>query len=126
MRNHDRRPARQNPSELTQNLLFGVGVDTRERVIKNKNSRFANDGPRDSRALLLSAGQGKSTLTHHGVKLVGEAVDIAKNVGDFGSPFDILFRCLGSAQANVFTHRLAKEKGFLGYKSNLLAQRMER
>src|SRR4051812_44723568 len=79
MRDKDGRTAQHHLAEMLEDLLLGVGIDARERVIEDENPWVADDGARDRSALLLSAGERDATLPHHGLVLFRELFNVGRN-----------------------------------------------
>ncbi len=78
------------PAQARQNLLFGVGVDGRERIVQDQDARIHHDRAGQGRPLLLSAGQGDAALPDHRVIAFREIVDILVQAGDRCSGADAL------------------------------------
>ena len=54
VRDDDRRPRAHDRAKPEQNLLLGVGVNRRQRVIQNQDAGIDGNGARERRALFLT------------------------------------------------------------------------
>src|SRR6185437_2964916 len=81
MRDENRRPSLHHLAEVVQYLVFGLGVDTGERVIEHQNPQIADEGASDRGALLLASGESYAALADNGFVLFGKALDISGDVG---------------------------------------------
>jgi hypothetical protein len=67
MGHDDRRSALPSRGEPLQNLLLGMGVDGRQRIVENQDLRLDHECPGDGHALLLSPGQRDAAFAHRRV-----------------------------------------------------------
>ena len=63
---------------MRQDPFFGEGVDTGKRVVEDQDTRVAQDGAGNRRALLLAASERDAALADHGLITGGETFDIAR------------------------------------------------
>src|SRR5215468_1125182 len=125
MRDENGRAAAHDFAQVIQDLVFGLRIDARERVIENHDARIADDGTRNGGALLLAAGEGEATFPHHGRVFVGEAFDVDSDVGGLGGGVDGLIGGMLHAERNVLPDRVAKEERFLRHETDVAAQEVD-
>src|SRR5436309_4343464 len=79
-----RGPALHDFAQMIENLVFGLSVDAGKGIIQNQNPRIPNYRTRDGTALLLSSGQGDTTLTDKCPVLLGKVLNLRRNAGCLG------------------------------------------
>src|SRR5688500_13350505 len=113
MRNNQTRTITHHAAKPCQNLLFRVSVNGGKRVIKNENSRRAQDCPRDCRSLFLSARKRDAPFAYESIETFGKAAHILAKPGDLRSPFDIRPFSFIHSESHVLGQGIAEEEGFL-------------
>src|SRR5882762_6180415 len=76
-------------AKFSQNLLFSVGVDGRQRIVKNENLRRAQHRARNGGALFLPAGKRQPAFANQRVKAIGKTGNVFHQTGNVSSPFDL-------------------------------------
>ena len=100
-------------AQAAQDALFGVRVHAGKRVIQNQNFRLAQYRARDGRPLFLAARKRDAALAHHRVVALREALDLARNAGDFRGFENVLFQRGVHAERDVFAQSVAEKKRVL-------------
>ena len=109
-------------AQVGEDLLFGVGVDAGEGVIKDQNARISQNSAGDGGALLLPAGKSNAAFPYHGGIRFREAFDVCGDVGGSGCVMNLRIAGLFGAESNVFTDGVAEQESFLGHKPDVAAQ----
>ena len=112
-------------AEAGEDALFGVGIDRGQGVVEDEDAWVADDGSGDGGALFLSAGEGDSAFTDHGVKAAGEFEDFGGDVGDGGGLLDLLGGGVGCTEGDVVTDGIGEEEGLLGHEADVAAEGLE-
>ena len=76
VRHDDRRPLAHDAAQPGQDLLLGVGVHRRERVVQDQDRRIDHHRARERRALLLPARQRDAALPHRRLEAAREVRDV--------------------------------------------------
>src|SRR5215469_7950970 len=113
-------------TEVVQDAVFRVGVDTGESVVQDQNPRIAYQGTSDCRPLLLAARQRKTPFANDRVVALGEALDIARDAGGLRNAPDISMGCVFCTESDVLADRGAEEKRLLRYESDILSKDFQR
>ena len=112
--------------EGMQNLLLGVGIHRRERIIEHQNGRIQQQGAGNGQPLFLTAGEGHPFLPHLGLIALGETHNIIVDTGNARHPFDLLAARIGFAQGNIGGDGGGKQEWLLRHIGKLAAQCGER
>ncbi len=94
--------------QFAQDLLFGVGVDTGQRVVQDQDAGVADDGASDGRSLLLASGERDPALAHHGRQAGGKFFKFAPDVGRLSGLQHLFIAGQGSAKGDVSANGLAE------------------
>src|SRR5438477_4147687 len=119
-------PSLHNLPKMVQNAFFGVGIDARQCVIKNKDPRIANDGASDCGSLLLSTRQGQPALSNHRGIPLRETLNLLCQTGSFGCHLHFFLPAVFRAQRDIVANARAEQESSLRNKSDVLAWRLER
>src|SRR6266566_694874 len=126
MRNQNCGAALHDFAQAGEDMLLGLGVDTRERVVEDQNPRIADDGAGNRGALLLPAGESDAALADHGLVGFAEVLDVAVQAGNFGCFADALLVIFGQAKGDVAADGFTEQISVLRYETDGLPQRGER
>ena len=80
--------------EAGEDLLFGVGVYTRQGIVQNQDAGVAEEGAGDGGALLLAAGEGDAALADDGLEAAGKVEDLGGDVSGAGGVLRSRARCV--------------------------------
>ena len=86
VRHDDRRPLAHDAAQPRQDLLFGVRVHGRQRVVQDQDPRVDGQGARERRPLLLAARQRDAALADDRVVAVREVGDVLVEARDGSTP----------------------------------------
>src|SRR6266516_5865232 len=125
MADQNRRSVAHDLLQLMQDLLFGVRIDTRERVIQYQDLRIPNDRTGDRGSLFLSTGKRNATLPDHGLELVWKRLHVLMDVGNLGRPLNVCIGCGFHAESDILPDRLTEEECVLRYEPDRSAQRLQ-
>jgi hypothetical protein len=90
MRDDDGSPTLHQFVQCLDNGLFGGGIQTYGRFVKNQDGGIANDRTGNGNSLALAARERDPPLADHGVVAFGHFVDEFLRVGQFGGALDFL------------------------------------
>src|SRR5262249_27614653 len=82
----------------------------------------ANDGPGDSRPLLLPTRESNATLSDQSLVLIGKTFNICGDIGGLCGGAYLFVGGIGHAEGNVVAQARAEEKRFLGHEPNVAPQ----
>lgn len=99
--------------EVSEDLLFGDGVDAGEGVVEDENGGVAEDGAGDGGALLLATGESDAAFADFGGVAGGEGGDVVGETALAGGLGDGFGVGAGYAEGDVFGEGGAEEEGFL-------------
>src|SRR6266446_498090 len=126
MRDQNRGAALHDSAQAVENALFGLRVDARERVVKDKDPRVADYGAGNGGALLLPAGESDAALADHGFVGFTEVLDVTVQAGNFGCFADALLVIFRQAEGDVPADGFAKQISVLRDEADGLTQSGER
>src|SRR5437016_2252424 len=126
MRDQNRGAALHDSAQAVENALFGLRVDARERVVKDKDPRVADYGAGNGGALLLPAGESDAALADHGFVGFTEVLDVTVQAGNFGCFADALLVIFGQAKGDVAADGFTEQISVLRHETDRLPQRGER
>src|SRR6185369_1454741 len=112
--------------ETGEDILFGLCVYRRKRIVKYQDGRVFQDRPGDGSSLFLAAGEGYASFTDHARIAVGEASHIIMEAGKAGSLTDLLPGCSFPAERNIGCDTAGKEEAFLRDKADGIPEIGER
>ena len=84
VRDHDRGAALADQVERRLDLLLGVRIERRGRLVEDQDRRRLEDGAGDRHALLLAARELQPALADHGLVAVGQALDEGADLRQLG------------------------------------------
>ena len=122
MRDQDGGALAHHLAQAAQNALFGIGIDAGKRVVQYQDFRLPQNRARQRRALLLAAGKRNAALADHGVEALREALNLARNAGDFSGFETCSSAALVDAEGDIFAQRFAEKKCVLRHVSDRAAQ----
>ena len=108
-------PLRQVPSDT----LVCLGVDRRERIVKDDHGRFLRQRPRNRHALLLPAGKCHAALADHCIVALGKLPDVAVDACGDCRLANLLRRRAGDA--DVLFNRPREQKRLLQNNADVFA-----
>ena len=123
VRNENRCASAHDLAQMIENLVFGLGVDTGQRVVEDQDARIANERAGDGDALFLPARERDTALPDHRLVLVRKALDVGGNIGGLGGGADLLIGRIFHAEGDVFANRVAEQERFLRNEADVAAQK---
>src|SRR6266702_866362 len=112
--------------ESSEDALLGIGINARESVVEDQDSRVAHQSPGQSRSLLLASGKSDSSFPDQGGVSHGEAGDLGGYAGCFGGLKDSLIGTVFRTESDVLPQRFAEKISVLRHKTDGAAQGGER
>ena len=100
-------------SQVTQNGLFRVGVDTGESIVQDQDPGLNQKGPADGDALFLPSRKGDPSFSDHRFKAFRESFHVRQDVADSGCLLDFRCRGGGPAKSYVASHRFGEQEAVL-------------
>jgi len=76
--------SRHHVAQVVEDLVFGVGVDAGERVVKDQDPWIPNQRAGDRCTLLLSAGERDAALADQSFVTLRKSFDVDRNIGGVG------------------------------------------
>ncbi len=119
-------------------LLLGVGIQRRCRLVQQQDRRVLQQGARDAHTLFLASGQFQPTLSHLGVIAFGQTQDEIVDLGILSGLLDLFLRGpvapIGDVVADrvVEQHRILRHhadgrmQAFLGHIAHILTVNAQR
>ena len=104
---------------MIQDFVFRVRVNARECVVKHKNSRVANEGAGDCRALLLSPRQSDPALADYCFVTLGEGLNIRGDVGGLSGVVNLFVGRKVDSERDVFAYAIAEQECLLRDKADI-------
>src|SRR5687768_11673553 len=105
-------------AKLAQDLLFGVRVNRRQRIVENQDPRFTQNRARDRRPLLLPARKRNPALADERFVTIGKSSDVSRQSSYLGGRLDFRLLRVFNTKRDVFLNRIAEQKGLLRHVSN--------
>src|SRR5262249_4051261 len=126
MRHEQAGSASHNLSQMSENLLFGVGVHRRKRIIQNQNSGSADQCSGNRRSLLLLTRKSDAAFSENRFVSVGKRFDVfgQSRFGRRRAYFTV--GCLLDTKRNVLGNCVAEQKRFLRDVANRRPERCQR
>src|SRR5450755_4040119 len=112
--------------QLFEYLLFGVGIDTRERIVEDQDSGIANQRACYGCSLFLSARERYSAFPNHGLKAARELFEFASDVSGLGGASDLVISGRSNTKGDVLAQRFTEQKRFLRNKADIGTQQVKR
>src|SRR6266851_1825358 len=109
VRNGNHRPPFHQSFQRLDNLLFGFGVERGRRLVQDENGIIADQGPRNTDTLPLSARKRLSPVAHERVVSLRHFGDELVGIGKLGRFYDCLPVGTTAAISNILCHGSAKE-----------------
>lgn len=92
VRDDERRAARADVAEVVQDLFFGIGVNSRERIVEDKNAWVTHYGTGNGGSLFLAARERNAPFSDELFVFAGEVLDVVGETGKFRSVCDAKLR----------------------------------
>ena len=100
---------------------FGFGVQSRRRLVEDKDGIVADDGPRNADPLPLASGKRIAPFSDQGVIAIGHAGDEFVGIGQLRRFDNLLFGCAVAAVGDIVADCSAEEHRFLQHVADLVA-----
>src|SRR6266571_7051581 len=108
--------------ESSEDALLGIGINARESIVEDQDSRVAHQSPGQSRSLLLAAGKCDSSFADQRGISPGEARNFRGYAGRFSSFVDVFIGTVFHSESNVLAQWFAEEISVLRHEPNGAAQ----
>ena len=111
--------------KVLNDLFFGFGIHSTQAIIKYHNTRIFYQRPGNGYPLLLSAAEGNTPFSYHGLIAKGESADFSVNTGLPGSQFNRrIFRML-HPKPDIIGDGIAEQKNVLRNIADLRTERLQ-
>src|SRR6185437_6702921 len=99
------------------------GIERRGGFVEQHDRRTANEGPRDTHALALSAGERRAALAYDRVVPLRKGRDRIVDLRFAGRSLDLRLGSVEATHANIVTHRCVEQDAVLEDETDLRSQR---
>ena len=112
-------------ARLPRMRLLGVGVDRRQTVVEQQQTRPPQHRPGQRHALPLTARQRHAALAHQGVEAVRQQLEVLLQAGDPRRLEHLGAARLRPPEGDVLGHRDGEQDRLLGHEADRAAQRRQ-